>query len=509
MLSRDPYEILVDSAPQRLRAFFGDRVLADSSQGKAVRETGLPVVYYFPAGDVDETALTKTSSLTFCPFKGTASHYAAEMDGGSPVEVAWRYENPLEDARGLEGYYAFVADKVLITQGPAGAPLVSETFGTSRSTVLSDWLALQAHFCPETETFVQLLGQQLIAFGMPLKRLSVTIRTLHPELIGRSFTWSRDEAEVKVAEEPRDRLKSPAYLKSPVRFVTEGRGGVRQRLDVDQPEFQFPIMDELREMGCTDYVAMPLTFSDGTINTLTLASDAREGFTTDQLGNLFLNVGVITRIIESHSQRQTTASLLDTYLGPRSSKRVRNGSSYRGDGETINAAILYCDLRDSTGLVERLEQAELLEVLNQFFEQTVEPIHRNGGEVLKLIGDAVLAIFPMDDAGETACRAAKRAAAEIVDAIKRVERPDGRRADCVIALHAGMVSYGNVGSSSRLDYTAIGPAVGQVVRMQDQAKALGRRVIFSAEIARFLNEPVERIGQFTPRGSTGEVEIFA
>lgn len=508
MLSREPYEVRIDPVPQRLRASVGGRVLADSTQAKAIRETGLPVVHYFPADDVEETLLTKTTSLTFCPFKGTASHYAVDLDGGSPTEVAWRYETPLEEARGLEGHYAFVAGKVSITREPAAEAVESEAFGQSRSTVLADWLAFQAYFCPETEAFVASLGEKLVAFGMPVKRLSVTIRTLHPELIGRSFTWWRGETGVRVAEAPRDQLTSPAYLNSPVRYVTEGRGGVRQRLDVDEPEFRFPVMDELRAMGCTDYVAMPLTFSDGTVNTLTLAGDAPEGFTTDHLGNLFLNAGVIARIIESHAQRQTMASLLDTYLGPRSSKRVRSGSSYRGDGETINAAILYCDLRNSTGLVERLEQDTLLAVLNQFFERTVDPIHRQGGEVLKLIGDAVLAIFPMDGDGAAACRAAKAAATEIVDAITGLALPDGGRADCVIALHAGLVSYGNVGSSTRLDYTAIGPAVGQVVRMQDQAKLMDRRVIFSSEIARFLDEPVERIGRFTPRGGTEDVELF-
>ncbi len=509
MLSHEPYEILVDPVPQRLRVSIGDRVLADSSRAKAIRETGLPVVHYFPTGDVDETLLTKTQSLTFCPFKGTASHYAVDQEDGATLEVAWRYETPLEEARDLDGHYAFVADTVAITHGPAEEAVETEAFGTARSTVLADWLALQAYFCPETEPFVASLGAKLVEFGMPVRRLSVTVRTLHPELIGRSFTWLRGEENVTVAEVPRDQLNSPAYLNSPVRDVAEGRGGVRQRLDAERPEFQFPVMDELRSMGCTDYVAIPLSFSDGTINTLTLASDAPEGFTTDQLGNVFLNAGVIARIIETHSQRQTMASLLDTYLGPRSSKRVREDSSYRGDGETINAAVLYCDLRNSTGLVEGHDQSVSLEVLNQFFERSVEPINRHGGEVLKLIGDAVLAIFPMDEDSGAACRAAKRAADEIVDAIQGLALPDGGRAGCVIALHAGLVSYGNVGSANRLDYTAIGPAVGQVARMQERAKLLDRRLIFSSEIARFLDEPVQRIGRFTPRGSAGEVELFS
>ena len=252
-----------------------------------------------------------------------------------------------------------------------------------------------------------------------------------------------------------------------MRLVSEGLGGVRQRLDIDEPEFSFPILAELRVNGGTDYVAMPLPFSDGRFQTLTMATDHPDGFATAQLGQVFEAVFALGRYYEVLTLRRNATVLFDTYLGQRTGRQVLGGLTRRGDGEDIRAAILYCDLRNSTALQESLSREVYLDLLNDFFERAAEPILAAGGEVLKYIGDAVLAIFPLegDDAGDeaigAACRRARETAQEIVARVAAAPaRSDCPALQCAIGLHFGDVTYGNVGAPKRLDFTVIGTADG-------------------------------------------------
>ncbi len=273
---------------------------------------------------------------------------------------------------------------------------------------------------------------------------------------------------------------------------------MRQRLDDPEPEFDFPIMDELRSKGCTDYVAMPLSFSDGSQHVMTLTSDDPDGFSTPSLGRIFAHSGLIARILEVHALRRAKAALLGTYLGPRSAKRVLAGQSHRGDGETIGAAILYCDLRGSTALADRLPREEMLDLLNDFFERVVTEVDAQGGEVLKFIGDAVMAIFPVDKAPKQACKRAATAAGNILGAM--AEAKDDRL-QCVVALHYGDLSYGNVGAPARLDYTVAGRAANEVVRLQELCKTEGVDSLLSDTISEHLSVPLTKLGEHRLRGT--------
>jgi adenylate cyclase len=223
---------------------------------------------------------------------------------------------------------------------------------------------------------------------------------------------------------PHGLLSQPAYLNSPVRHVSKGLGGVRQRLDgAGESEFRFPVMEELRAQGGTDYVAMALPFSDGQINTMTLTSDHGEGFSTADLGSVCQCVFGLSRFYETMTLRQNMRTLLTTYLGMRSGTRVLNGETRRGAGEEITAAILTCDLRHSTQLTASLPRLAYLELLNDFFETVVDPILSRSGEVLKFIGDGVLAIFPVDGDPGAACGLARDAALEIIARLAETENP--------------------------------------------------------------------------------------
>ena len=176
----------------------------------------------------------------------------------------------------------------------------------------------------------------MIAAGIPLWPISVGIWTLHPQLAGRGYIWHRDGGAAEEFNTPHGTLSTPGYLNSPVRHVSEGLGGVRQRLDVaGVTEFRFPIMEELRQRGGTDYVATPLPFSDGQINTMTLTSDDPTGFTTADLGPVFQCLFGLSRFYETITLRQNTSNLLTTYLGKRSGSWVLNGETSAARGKKL------------------------------------------------------------------------------------------------------------------------------------------------------------------------------
>jgi class 3 adenylate cyclase len=292
-------------------------------------------------------------------------------------------------------------------------------------------------------------------------------------------------------------------------------GGVRQRLDIDDPEFQFPILEELRANGGTDYVAMPLPFSDGQFQTMTLATDRPEGFSIGHLGRVFESIFALGRFYEVLTLRRNTTVLFDTYLGQRTRHQVLGGLTQRGDGEDIRAAILYCDLRDSTTLAGSLARESYLDLLNDFFERAAEPVLAQGGEVLKFIGDAVLAIFPLEgdqsdeEAMGDACRRAREAAQEIVARIAAVPaRADRPPPQCAIGLHFGDVMYGNVGAPKRLDFTVIGTAANVAARLSAQCKELEQPLLMSAEVARHAPENLHSLGLQQLRHVAQDLEVF-
>ena len=264
----------------------------------------------------------------------------------------------------------------------------------------------------------------------------------------------------------------PSMYNSPIRWVSEGLGGVRQPLNADDAEFSFPIMEDLRRAGATDYVAMPLPFSNGRINVMTMASDHPDGFTTANLGLVFECSTVISRHYEVHAQTANAETLLGTFLGKRTGGRVLGGEIRRGDGEEIEAAVLFSDLRQSSIMAANMERDAYLDLLNQFFEAVGTEVETRGGEVLKFIGDAVLAVFPADmGADEPACAAATDCAAGIRTALTGIQGPDGSPIEAATGVSFGRVTYGNVGSKERLDFTVIGEAANIAARLSDLCKS--------------------------------------
>lgn len=507
------YRIAVEPVAGRVSARIDGQIVADSTDVLVMHETYLPSQCYFPKADLTEGLLAPSPFRTFCPFKGTAHHWHLRLPGRSLENKAWSYETPLQEARAVGGHIAFYPDVVEDFSSDRALPEAkSEQIGGSP---LINWLMQRAWLCATPADLTEQFARHLQMIGMPLWRFNVNLWTLHPELAGQRFTWARDGDGVTESDTPHGILQTPSYLNSPVRHVSEGLGGVRQRLDLDEPEFQFPVLAELRANGGTDYVAMPLPFSDGQFQTMTMATDHPEGFSTAILGQVFEAAIALGRFYEVLALRRNATNLFDTYLGQRTGRQILRGLTQRGDGEDIRAAILYCDMRDSTALAESLSRQTYLDLLNDFFERAAEPVLAGGGEVLKFIGDAVLAIFPVEDRGADeatvagACQRACGAAQEIIARIAAVPARAGRPAvQCAIGLHFGDVMYGNVGAPKRLDFTVIGTAANVAARLSGQCKTLEQSLLMSADVARHVSEDLHSLGTRRLHNIADDIEVF-
>ena len=267
---------------------------------------------------------------------------------------------------------------------------------------------------------------------------------------------------------------------------------------------------------------MPMTFSDGQINVVTMAANRPGGFTTAQLGHLHEALPLLSRLVEVHAMRQNATNLLETYLGRHSGKRVMDGLVRRGDGERIYAVLWFCDLRDSTPLADSMNQEDFLALLDEFFECMAGAVLDHGGEVLRFIGDAVLAIFPIATAApeiERECALTRRACQQGLDAahdaaarlgvLNQTRAAQGQPSlGWGIGLHLGEVTYGNIGTPTRLEFTVIGAAANEAARIEGLCKTLGQQLLISAAFAHHSPLPLKSLGPHQLRGVGDTQEIF-
>lgn len=386
---------------------------------------------------------------------------------------------------------------------------------------LLNWLLGEEASAPSARELTRRLARTLLALGFPLLRLRITVRTLHPQYLGASYTWTRGADEIDLYTPGHEIVATAAYLNSPYAAIFEGAGGIRRRLDGPAETLEFPILKELKAQGATDYVALPLRFSDGKIAAITLAADRPGGFTTAQLEMTYQALPALARLVEVHALRRTARTILETYLGRHSAERVWNGRIRRGDGENIHAVIWFSDLRGSTALAERMKRAEFLALLNDYFECMAGAVLDHGGEVLRFIGDAALAIFPIRSHSAhpekcpehiraccAALDAARNAAARVAHVNRRRTEEKQRTIGFGIGLHLGDVLYGNIGVPERLEFTVIGPAANQAARIEAMCKVLDRRVLISEAFARVVPERLISLGVHALRGVPEPHELF-
>ena len=364
---------------------------------------------------------------------------------------------------------------------------------------IARWFVTEAYRITDTAELVAAAGEQLVLSGIPLYRLAYFQLTLHPGFAGKGYTWRRGRG-VETGTRPHGDNQDPDYRDNPLPPVLEQQKTVRVRLDRVEP--QAPLLRQLKAEGATDYVALPLLFTTGHVDALSVVSDAPDGFSMADLDRMFLLQFAFTRLVEIHSLRDKATYLLDAYVGRAAGQRILAGDVRRGEGQTIEAVIWYCDLRGFTRASDSLPRDAIIALLNDYFDTMGALVTSAGGEILKFMGDGMLAIFPVPSPGqrgETASRA-MRAAASAVDAmlvLNRVRATEGEPAVRFgLALHIGEVMFGNIGASQRLDFTVIGPAVNYAARLEKLCSPLDRSVILSAPIAGLLPEhEIEALGR--------------
>ncbi len=514
--AHEGYRLSLESEPRRIRAEFQGETVADSTNVLVMHETRLPPVFYFPRADVRMDLLIESDRHTHCPFKGNASYWTIRVGGKSAQHAAWSYETPYDESSSVKGYIAFdwqaidkwYADDTDIVEQPRDE-------SDAKENSLVNWLVHDAWMSKSSRDLVKRFADAMTASRFPLWRIRLLVRTLNPLLFALVYTWQHDGDEVAVFEISHEILQSEQYRNSPFALVINGEGGVRRRLEGPNARLDFPILEDLVAEGATDYVAMPMRFSDGQLNILTLVSDRPGGFSTEELGQVYEILPTLSRLLESHALRISSATLLRTYLGSDAGQRVMDGLVKRGDGEDIHAAIWITDLRDSTLLAASLSRDDYLSLLNRYFDSVAGAVLDHGGEVLKFIGDSVLAIFTIDNPNHKEPEACLRALAAAVEASRRIAAVNEEYAadgapllDFGIGLHRGDLTYGNIGTTKRLDFTVIGSAVNEAARIESLSKTLNRQILISSACAESVPEAMISLGHHRLRGVSGEREIF-
>jgi len=367
------------------------------------------------------------------------------------------------------------------------------------------WLTEGARSASAPEDVLHQLCSQLRAAGLAIDRCAVFIRTLHPNVMGRRFLWTHGDG-VQVNEAEYEVLERESYQRSPISAVQ--RTGKAIRLHLEQPDCptDFNIVDDFRIEGFTDYLAHPLDFLNGQHHVISWSTKRAGGFRDEDILALMAVRDPLARIAEIYALRHTAAILLDTYVGHRTGQLILEGKIRRGNIQKINAAILMADLRGFTAISNHRSPEDVVGLLNAYYDCLAPSIEESGGEILKFIGDGLLAIFPIGQDPEGVCDAALHAAEE---GQRRLLERDGDDLRCGMALHRGDVRYGNIGSMSRLDFTAIGPAINLAARMERLTSNLDCRIITSAAFAEACTASLKDLGSFALRGFDEPFDMFA
>ncbi|HEX3064465.1 MAG TPA: adenylate/guanylate cyclase domain-containing protein [Dongiaceae bacterium] len=366
------------------------------------------------------------------------------------------------------------------------------------------WLADGARSAATSEAVLAELCERLTAVGVPLSRVAVFVRTLNPNNIGRRFIW-RPATPIEILDGDFDLFNRDEYLSNPIAVVQRLGKPIRRRLIDPNSPMDYPVLAEFKAAGMTDYLVSPLISTDGLIHVVSWSTTDPDGFSTTNIQILESVEPLLARVAEIRALRRTVVTLLDTYVGHQSGERILAGRVRRGDTEMIRAVIWLSDLRGFTELTDRLPGSTVITVLNRYFDCQIPPILERGGEVLKLIGDGLLAIFPVaNEAAEAGvCDRALEAARDFRSRIEALSDPIGDGSPKLrfgLALHIGELLWGNIGGGNRLDFTSIGPAVNLAARLEMLAPELRRSVLVSADFARHCQGTLVPLGDFALKG---------
>lgn len=372
--------------------------------------------------------------------------------------------------------------------------------------IIIEWLASDLCHDLDVAGLVEGLGIRLTNAGVHLDRLALHLLTIDPEILGRVIAWAPGEAVETVAR--RHGFEATALGRTnPVSHVLQT--GVWLTIRSDQPDAdRWPVHDIYAGRNLIERIFVPLVSGSAWLGAISFSTCEPRGFSPEHRDLFRRIVPALRNAAELKVLQERGVNLLDTYIGTETGRRILAGHIRRGDVETIEAALMICDLRDFTGLSNRLPSDRVLHLLNSYFDRILPAITENGGEVLKFVGDAVLAFFRVDDDPSHSCQAALQAARSSLQRLADLDEPDAELS-AGIALHYGAASYGNIGSGHRLDFTVIGRDVNLTSRIQTVCGATGQPLLMSERFTELLPETATRsVGFHDLKGFTEKIELF-
>lgn len=395
------------------------------------------------------------------------------------------------------------------TQQPSAIPPCS-------TQAIIDWVFAEGRRIESFNRFVHQLAHVMNDHGASIDRLLVSLLTLNPLLAATSEIWEKSTDTTNQFNAEHGVRNSERYIGSPLQAIYETHKRVHQRLD-NLPPDAHRAYTELAEDGYTDYLALPILFGETAEPgaAIIICTKRKRGFNDQDIENFRRIRDYLAPVLEVHSLRYLSHSLMDTYVGKRTSEKVLAGMIKRGDADVINAALWFSDLRDFTRLTETLAPQQVLEMLNEYFEFVSAAVIAQGGEILRFIGDAMLIVFPIDAnmCIQTACQAAIDAAIDAQSTLESINHQRRRHAlpeiQFGVGLNVGEVIYGNVGAPDRLDFTVMGPAVNRSARLEALTKELGCNILFSQNFAESIETPSEFLGEHQLRGIAEPQAVYA
>ena len=350
--------------------------------------------------------------------------------------------------------------------------------------------------------------------GIPIKRASLHLMIQHPQWLGARVLWVDGMQEATITRVDYDVTERPQYIGSPVEEIQGGVTEIRENLERDPSQGRkHGVYDELRSTGLTDYVAWPMFHTLGKRHMVAFSTDRPGGFEDTHIAVLSGLLPILALVSEIRMKNRLARTLLETYVGAHAGEMILAGATRRGSGTTVRAAIMICDLREFTKISDNWPRDDVIDILNDYFDAMSEPIVRHGGEILKFMGDGLLAIFPLSQS--SACANLLHAVTEARQAMTALNEKNretgGAPLHYGIGVHVGDVMYGNIGSRSRLDFTVIGPAVNMASRLEALTKHLGKQVLLSRAFADLVESEfaLEHVGEHPVRGFNDPIELFA
>jgi adenylate cyclase len=390
---------------------------------------------------------------------------------------------------------------------------------------IADWVVAAGLAGDSEAVLLDGFCRRAVAAGLPLAGAMVVIDTLHPIHEGRAFRWRRDDdGEVELFEYGSTSdggEAATAWQTSPFYYLLQ-TGGSKLRIRFGEGDAnRFSRDAEFAARGATEYLALINRFgSDGSIGEMDCVysrwiTDQPGGFDDGDVAALVGLAPALALAVKCASLKRIAETLVETYLGRDPGRRVLAGGIGRGIADRISAALWYSDLRDFTRITDRAEPQQLIPFLNDYAEVVISAIHDRGGDVLKLIGDGILAVFTAPTT-EAACEHAMTAEAALRLQLARLNQ---RRAfeglpttEIYLGLHVGEVFYGNIGSKDRLDFTVVGPAVNEVSRIAAMCRSVDRELLISAAFAEAMpaaeREELVSVGRYALRGVEQPQHLF-